>query len=283
MQNLLTDGSNSTTVQNEIVPVNVTVEPGNTETTDIIDLDEDEAIVHDISSVGGAWEASHADATPRPAPKGRPDYKTQKQRLLELEAAYLKAKDALDEEWEAYEKKMKALKKKRKKALKRNNKLIAVEYDQSDFVGDYPDIVEEKLMDVGFSEISFYPIKDVLANNIDMLDVVENVVVNSILHFQSKDLFPYDCPIVINYHEKARLEIPFSASELKKMTIEEVEKALTDVGFSNITKTAVQLSGLNFLKKPGRIESFKVHGFGLTLEHQTAEFDEPIEITYYTK
>ena len=283
MQNLLTDGPDSTNEQNEIVPMNVTVEPGNTGTPAVIDLDEDEVIVHDISTVGGAWEAAHANETPRPAPKGRPDYKTQKQRLRELEDAYLKAKAELDEEWEIYEKKMKALKKKRKKALKRNNKLIAVEYTQADFVGDYPDIVEEKLMNVGFTGISFEPIKDVLAHNTELLDVVENVVVNSIINFQPKDLFPYDCPIVINYHEKARLEFPFSASELKKMNIEEVEKALTDAGFSNITKTEVKLSGLNFLKKPGRIDSFKVHGFGLTIEHQTAEFDELIEITYYIK
>lgn len=287
MQKYLTD-ENTATEENAIVPVTVTVDPANTNNannTEYIDVDEDEIIEvpHDISTVGGSWEASHSTENNRPTPKGRPDYKTQKQRLRELEETYQKAKDALDAEWEVYEKKMKALKKKRKKALKRNDKLIAVEYAQADFVGDYPDIVEEKLMNVGYTEISFEPIKDVMAHNEDMLDVVETVVVNSIIHFQPKDLFQYDCPIVINYHEKARLEFPFSPSELKKMTIDEVENALKETGFSNITTTAVKLSGLNFLKKPGRIDSFKVNDFGLTVEHQTAEYDEPIVITYYTK
>lgn len=282
MAKLLTDGQ-APAEENAIVPAKVTVEAGNTIDKDIIDLDEDEVIVHDIATVGGSWEASHKTDVKRPAPKGRPDYKTQKQRLSELQEAYDKAKAALDAEWAVYEKKVKALKKKRKKALKRNDKLIAIEYTQEDFAGDYPDIVEEKLMDVGFTEISFEPIKDILAHNTELLDVVESVVVNSILYFQPKEKYPYDCPIVINYHAKSRLEIPFSPSEIKKMTIDEVEKALKDKGFSNIATKAVPITGLKLLKKPGRIESFKVNDFGLTVEHQTAEFDEPIVITYYSK
>lgn len=284
MQKYLTD-ENTATEENAIVPVTVTVDPANSSNEDYIDVDDDEIIEvsHDINTVGGSWEASHRPEKKRLTPKGCPEYKTQKQRLIELEMAYEKAKDALDEEWTAYEKKMKALKKKRKKALKRNDKRIAVEYAQEEFIGDYPDIVEEKLMDVGFTEIRFEPIRDVMAHNVDMLDLVENVVINSILYYQAKDQFPYDCPIVINYHEKARLELPFSSSELKKMTIDEVEKALKDVGFSNITATAVPLPAIRLLKKPGRIESFKVKDSGLIAEKQTAEFDDPIVITYYAK
>lgn len=252
-----------------------------------IDLEDNEVveveIVQDIDSVGGSWEQTHKEDANRPAPKGRPAYKTQKQRLRELEAAYKKAKAELDQEWAVYAKKKKALDKKRKKAAKKNDKLIAVEYTPADFTGDYPDIVEEKLMNVGFTEISFEPIKDVRAYNLELLDMVESVVVNSILYFKPEDLFQYDCPIVINYHAKSRLEIPFSPSQLKKMSIDEVEKALTDAGFCEITKTEVPRSGFGLLKKPGKIESFKVNEYPLAVEHQTAEFDEPIVITYYAK
>lgn len=292
MQEFLTDDQMDSPNENAIVPATVTMESGyndnsqntdNKKQQDVIDLDEDEVVVHDLNSVGGSWESSHKTEGNRPAPKGRSDYKTQKQRLAELEAAYQKAKDALDEEWAAYEKKMKALKKKRKKALRKNDKLIAVEYRQEDFAGDYPDIVEEKLMNVGFTEISFEPIKDVLAHNMDKLDIVESVVVNSILYFKPQDLFPYDCPIVIHYHEKTRLELPFSPSELKKLTVDEAETALKEAGFCNITRKMVPITGFKLLKKPGKIESFTISDFGLTVEHQTAEFDEPIVISYYTK
>lgn len=252
-----------------------------------IDLEDDEyvevEIVQDIDAVGGSWEQTHKENATRPAAKGRPEYKTQKQRLRELEEAYKKAKAELDKEWAAYAKKKKALDKKRKKAAKKNNKLIAVEYAQKDFIGDYPDIVEEKLMNVGFTGICFEPIKDVRAYNRELLDVVENVAVNSVLTFKPEDLFQYDCSIVIHYHAKARLEIPFSPAGLKKMSIDEVESALSDAGFCEIKKTEVPRSGFGLLKKPGRIESFKVSGDPLAVEHQTAEFDEPIEITYYAK
>lgn len=238
---------------------------------------------HSSASLSGFWSSGNGAVYQKRTSKQRAEHKTDRQIIRELEEEYARAKSALVKEWKRVDKKNKALDKKRKKALRTNDKLIAIEYTPEEFIGDYPEFVEEKLQDVGFTEISFEPIKDIFANNIEMLDLVEHVVVNSILNFKPKDLFQYDAPIVVSYHTKARLEIPFSPAELKKMTIDEVVTALKEKGFSNITQKMIQLSALQFFKKPGRIDSLTVNGFPLTLEHQTADFDEEIVISYYIK
>ncbi len=77
--------------------------------------------------------------------------------------------------------------------------------------------VADSFAEDAFSNVQTIPIKDIYKGSAHKVGQVEQVVINGSSFFRKGDLIPYDAEIIITYHEKKEITIPFSERSLRKM------------------------------------------------------------------
>ena len=109
------------------------------------------------------------------------------------------------------------LRKKRAKAFFFKGKKIAVPCDYEDLIGRNASYVANAFSESAFSDVKTIPVKDIYKGSTYKVGQVEQVVIGGSSYFRKGDLLPYDTEIIITYHEKKEITIPFSERSLRNM------------------------------------------------------------------
>ena len=155
--------------------------------------------------------------------------KLQAQRLAEAERHREKLRqEKAEREFE------RQLKKQRRKAYWKNGKLIPVGFDCNDLLGLPLEDTRQKLYAHAFEIFDFSPVKDIDRTSTIVPGTVCGVSIAGVQDFTEHDEFPYDSLIVIYYHTKKEISIPYSSKQYRKRDYEEVFDELDSLGFTNI-------------------------------------------------
>ena len=126
----------------------------------------------------------------------------------------------------------KSLRQKRTKAFLFKFKKLRIGYDCMDLLGENINAVYAALYNRAFSNIKKISVKDIYVDSPYHEGEVEEIVVNGKVYFCKDDMIPYDAEIIITYHEKREITIPFNARSLKKQNRNVVAEQFNGLGFT---------------------------------------------------
>ena len=146
----------------------------------------------------------------------------------------------------------------------------------------YPII--SKLKAWGFKNIKTVPINDVNAHNNNFVFEVEQIVISGAGVFKQWDRVEETAEVVITYHEKQYIAMPFSERELKRMYYAHAGDLLVEKGYPNIYEEKIEDLVTGWLIKDGTIEKILVDGKEETPIKKGANYpyDTKIVIYYHT-
>lgn len=82
-----------------------------------------------------------------------------------------------------------------------------------DLIGRNASYVANAFSESAFSDVKTIPVKDIYKGSTYKVGQVEQVVIGGSSYFRKGDLLPYDTEIIITYHEKKEITIPFSGAK----------------------------------------------------------------------
>lgn len=147
--------------------------------------------------------------------------------------------------------------------------------------------VESAFKDAGFTNVLTVPLYDIVWGWTEEGEI-EKVSVNGKSEFKRGEIFPKDVEIVITYHLKERdkpageneAKIPYIASDWIERDYREVEKALKDAGFTNVSTEPIYDIPW-YILKDGEVENVIVNGNDYFIDGDIFAKDVEIVITYY--
>lgn len=161
---------------------------------------------------------------------------------------------------------------------------IASKFDSQALLGEHIYLVISMLKSNGFNNIKSIPIKDVGQKSKKYIFEVEQVVINGISFFEIGDLFAESSTVIITYHAKQEITVPYSLNYFKKKNYITVGKQLQDMGFSNIYKREINDLVTGLVKKDGSVNQVLVNINRKEMpmhKNQVYDFDTEIVITYH--
>lgn len=141
------------------------------------------------------------------------------------------------------------LRKKRAKAFLFKGKKIAVPGDYEDLIGRNASYVANTFIESAFSDVKTIPIKDIYKGSVYKVGQVEQIVIGGSSYFRKGDLIPYDTEVIITYHEKKEITLPFSERSLRKMNYVEAGDCLQELGFTEIYEKPIRDLVTGWVKK----------------------------------
>lgn len=174
------------------------------------------------------------------------------------------------------------LRKQRVKAFFFRHKKIQLQYNSSDLLGRNVDDVETLLHNQAFNNIKIVPIKDIYVGSPYSTGQVEHVVIQGNSHFGKGEQIPYDAEIVVTYHEKREITIPFSERMLWKTNYISAGDKFLDLGFTEIFMRPIHDLVTGWITKDGSVEKVTigdVYPFG---RNSVFAYDTKITIEYHT-
>lgn len=172
--------------------------------------------------------------------------------------------------------------KKRIKAFLFKRKKIEIGYDYTDLLRKNIAEVQTKLYNKAFNNMKTISVKDIYVNSPYTDGEVEQVIIGGSSFFQSTDKIPYDTEIIITYHEKKEITIPFSAHSLKKKNYHEVAQQLQSLGFTEIYERSIKDLITGWVTKDGSIESVTIGESSTFKKNTVYKYDVKIVIEYHT-
>lgn len=219
--------------------------------TDSLDGDVD-------SSNSGSWADMLATALGVAVAVGAKKY-SQRQVQEREEAAAREAEAEKERLKKEQERKIKnALRKKRIKAFLFKGKKIEIPCDCDEIAHKDISSVTNLFEQSAFSNIIKIPIKDIDDNSSYTEGEVEQVVIDGKMYFKSSDLIPYDTEIIITYHLKKEIAMPYSARSLRNKNYGVVTDELYELGFTQVYVHAIKDLTTGWIKKDGAIESIAI-------------------------
>lgn len=162
---------------------------------------------------------------------------------------------------------------------------IVTKVDSQDLLGEHIYLVVSMLKSNGFKNIKSIPIKDVGRNSDKYIFEVEQVVVNGVSFFEIGDTFVESTEVIITYHAKQEITVPYTMNFFKKKNYIMVGDLLQDMGFSDIYERKIKDLVTGWVTKDGSVEQVLVKLDGkevLINRNQSYDFDTEIVITYHT-
>lgn len=174
------------------------------------------------------------------------------------------------------------LRKKRVKAFIFKRKKIEIGYDYPELLRKNYNVVVTALHNKGFNNIKAIPVKDIYKGSCYQVGEVEQVVINGSSYFNEHDQVPYDSEIIITYHEKKEIVIPFSEHCLRKMNYVEAGDRLQQLGFTEIYEKPIRDLVTGWVKKDGTVEKVIIGGLNPFKKKSIFPYDVEIVIEYHT-
>lgn len=206
----------------------------------------------------------------------------QKQQEHEKKAQCQAEAERIRLEKEQEKKSKNALKKKRAKAFFFKGKKIEVTHDYEYLIGRNVSFVANAFAEAAFSNVKMIPIKDIYIGSRYEVGQVEQVVINGKAFFRKGDLIPYDAEIIITYHEKKEITIPFSERSLRKMHYVAAGDRLQGLGFTKIYEKPISDLVTGWIKKNGTIEKITIGDVYPFKKNSVFPYDVEITIEYHT-
>lgn len=171
-----------------------------------------------------------------------------------------------------------------KKVFSQEKQIIS-RYDSQNLVGEHIYLVVSLLKSNGYKNIKSISIKDVDRNSDKYIFEVEQVVVNGTSFFEVGNSFPENVEVIISYHIKQEIAIPYAMSFFRKKNLTAVGDQLQDMGFSNIHERKIKDLVTGWLTKYSSVDQVLVKDGDVEVpinKNQPYEFDTEIVITYHT-
>lgn len=173
------------------------------------------------------------------------------------------------------------LHKRRIKAFFFRRKKIQLKHSCTELLGKDIDDVELSLYNHAFININKVPIKDVYEDSPYSLGQVERVVIHGDPFFNKGDVVPYDAEIVITYHAKREIIIPFNERSLWKMNYIDVENKLQDLGFTEIYECPIRDLVTGWITKNGSVKKVTIGDVYPFKKGSVFTYDTEITIEYH--
>lgn len=164
-------------------------------------------------------------------------------------------------------------------------KQIISQFGSQNLLGEHIYLVVSLLKCNGYKNVKSMPIKDVDLNSDKYIFEVEQVVVNGMSFFEVGDEFPESAEVIITYHAKKEIVIPYSMNFFRKKNYIAVGDQLQDMGFSKIYERKIKDLVTGWVTKDGSVEQVLVKDKDKELpinKNHPYEFDTKIIITYHT-
>lgn len=175
-----------------------------------------------------------------------------------------------------------ALRKKRAKAFFFKGKKIEVTHDYEYLIGRNVSFVANAFVEAAFSNVKTIPVKDIYIGSTYKVGQVEQVLINRSKFFRKGDLIPYDAEIIITYHEKKEITIPFSERSLRKMHYVTAGDRLQGLGFTEIYEKPICDLVTGWVKKDGTVEKIAIGDVCSFKKNNVFPYDVEITIEYHT-
>ena len=173
------------------------------------------------------------------------------------------------------------LRKKRAKAFLFKGKKIAVPCNYEDLIDRNASYVSNIFFESAFSNIKAVPVKDIYEGSTYQAGQVEHIVIGGSSYFIKGDLHPYDAEIVITYHEKKEITIPFSERSLRKKNYIDVGDCFQELGFTEIYEKPIHDLVTGWVKKDGAVEKVTIGGSIPFKKNSVFPYDVKIVIEYH--
>lgn len=142
-----------------------------------------------------------------------------------------------------------------KKVFSQEQQVVA-NVDSQDLLGEHIYMVISMLKSNGFKNIKSIPIKDVGKHSDKYIFEVEQVVVNGVSFFEIGDSFAESSEIIITYHVKQEITVPYAMNFFKKKHYITVGDQLQDMGFSNIYERKIKDLVTGWITKDGLLAMY---------------------------
>ena len=174
------------------------------------------------------------------------------------------------------------LRKQRIKAFLFKRKKIQIKLSYVDLLGRNVDDVETLLLNQAFVNIIKVPIKDIYVGSPYYVGQVEQVAIQGNSYFNKGDLIPYDAEIVVTYHVKREIIIPFSERSLRKLNYIVAGDKLQDLGFTEIYERPIRDLVTGWVTKDGSVEKVTIGDTYPFKKNSVFTYDTRITIEYHT-
>lgn len=154
--------------------------------------------------------------------------------------------------------------------------------DYEDLIGRNASYVANTFIESAFSDVKTIPIKDIYKGLVYQVGQVEQIVIGGSSYFRKGDLIPYDTEVIITYHEKKGITLPFSERSLRKMNYVEAGDCLQELGFTEIYEKPIRDLVTGWVKKDGTVEKVTIGGLNPFKKNSIFPYDVEIVIEYHT-
>ena len=176
----------------------------------------------------------------------------------------------------------KSLQKIRTKAFFFKFKKIQIGYDCTALLYEDIGAVYAALYNKAFSNIKKIPIKDIYIGSPYQEGEVKEVIVNGNALFGKEDMIPYDAEIIITYHEKREITLPFHARTLKKRNHGVVAELFRELGFTEIKEIPLKDLTTGWIAKNGSVTKVTIAGDDSFKRNSVHKYDVKVEIRYHS-
>lgn len=160
-------------------------------------------------------------------------------------------------------------------------KSIISQYDSIALVGEHLYPVVSFLKSNGFCNIKSIPAKDIGRDGKNFQFEVEQIVINGSSFFEEGDIFSENSEVIIIYHEKQEIVMPFSGCHFINRDYIDVENELWSLGFSEICEYAIRDLITGWLRRDGSVEKVTIAGKEVQ-RNAVYKYDDKLAIYYHT-
>lgn len=171
---------------------------------------------------------------------------------------------------------------KRIKAFFLSKGKITIDYDYHELLQRNVAEVHTILYNKAFSNIKIISVKDIYIDSPYKEGAIEQILVDGNSFFEAFNKFQYNTEIIITYHEKKEITIPFSANSMYKLNYVEVSHRLKSLGFTEIYECPIQDLKIGWLIKDGSVEKVSMAGDNSFKKDSVYQYDTKIVIEYHT-
>lgn len=159
---------------------------------------------------------------------------------------------------------------------------VKLEIDVQKMIGEHLYLVISILKRNGFTNVKSIPINDVGEDSNYFIFEVSQIMIDGSSSHTSGACFAESCEVIINYHAKLEISVPYSARQCKNSNYLEVGDELQRMGFSEIYEHPIRDLTTGWIKPNGSIERITIAGNADFKKNDVFAYDEKIVIEYHT-